>query len=200
MNMRKFFILVVLLICSCSTINTPMSRNTEVKFVGIPVLLCASGSAVRLDDDWMLTVAHNATILRLQGIEAFYHSKYDIALYRESGESEVAIGVVNESEVVVHHGYPYSIYLATKEGVYGGNVVMSNQGAVILGASSASIHNGMSGGGVYNSKGELVGINQGVLNDTLEWSNGNKIVKPTVFVPLIEVSDWLTEVTGNKYF
>lgn len=183
-----------------STEDTAQTRSVEKVFTGVPVLLSMEGSVARLDDEWMVTAAHNKPIFQLTGrTEVIYHPSCDIAVYRDNGVSETKVGTALIGEEVDHIGYPVGMPQATTTGVVIGDVNVPNYDCVFT-ATDAAMMSGMSGGGVYNKAGELVGINQGIMFSELEWLDGRTADNTAIFVSLLTVRDWLIEVTGNDYF
>ncbi|MFA0525418.1 hypothetical protein AB4517_17735 [Vibrio sp. 10N.222.52.C3] len=84
-------------------------------------------------------------------------------------------------------------------GYYIGEINVATWQGCTMSASTGLVRIGMSGGGVYNQHGELVGINHGYIPETVKWDYYEHH-QPAVFVSLLSVNDWLTEVTGNSYF
>lgn len=168
--------------------------NTGKKFVGIPVLLSMEGSYARLNEEWIITAAHNRPILPQ---ETFYHPICDVALYKDSSvtESVLDAGVVYYGEEVFHVGYPLLYGEVSQKGVVVGDTVGSDGCRYTI--TTASVMVGMSGGGVYNSQGELIGITNG-FSEKLVWQDGRVMEDMTLFITINAVKDWIEEVTGDK--
>lgn len=173
--------------------------NTHKVFVGIPAFLSLEGSVSRLDSEWMVTAAHNAPLLKAQLKDVFYHPKCDIALYRDRDDSfDGQVGKVYPNQNVYHVGYPTGMPMVSSLGQYAFDVSDPSDGCVYS-ATTSGVISGMSGGGVYNEKGELLGVTRGFISETITF-NGITVEDPAVFYSLLAVSDWLYEITGKKYF
>ena len=214
--MRTYFILLLISIgflsgCAngvsslASDLDPQIEHNNKKMFVGIPILFGLEASSVRLDENWILTAKHNKVLLNLLGIEAYYHPHCDIALIPEQGKGHSKVGLVYRGESVVHIGYPMAFPLAENHGIYLGEVLVDSWQKCVMSASTGVIATGMSGGGVYNKQGELVGINHGYVSskinweDHADWSN-HTAHNPSVFLALFAVKDWLNNTTGQDYF
>lgn len=200
--------LVLLLGCSSGSLvvdnyltNNIVTTNEKI-FVGVPLLLGLEGSSVRLNDEWVLTAAHNSPILFLQGYregeDVFYHPTCDVALVKEKGKGRNEIGLVYQGEKVTHVGYPIAGILSHNEGEYLADIVSHGWEECQMSASSSDVSKGMSGGGVYNEKGELVGITHGIAYGVVKWENGLSHNYPAVFTSIYVIQDWLYELTGEK--
>lgn len=168
--------------------------NTGKKFVGIPVLLSMEGSYARLNEDWVITAAHNRPILPQ---ETFYHPICDVALYKDNSvvESVLEAGVVYYGEEVFHVGYPLLYGEVSQKGVVVGDTIDDKGCRYTI--TTAVMRGGMSGGGVYNSQGHLIGINNGV-SEKLVWEDGRVMEDMTLFITINAVKDWIEELTGDK--
>lgn len=201
----------LVLLCGCvngiptiSTTTNAITENTEMVMFGVPILAGISASAARLDENWMVTAAHADTIIKLTGKEVFYHPTCDIALYRSKGTNTVPLGTLKLNDTVTHLGYYAGLLLVANEGKFVSTITKvesPNCKADVV--TTASAGGGMSGGGVYNSKGELVGITDAMYHETMV-IQGNpemkEVVAPTSFISLSDVAPWLTEVTGKEYY
>lgn len=177
-------------------------QNVEKIFVGIPWLLGAEGSAVRLNEEWMITATHNALIMELKFEEVYYHPTCDIAVYRDKGEGKSKVGNWNFGETLYSVGYPTLQHIKVREHKYLQNVVNPDRRYkdCIVAATEGKSTIGQSGGGVYNDRNELVGIVHGKFT-TLENHDGSVHTGGgMLFTSLYVVRDWLYEITGEKYF
>lgn len=178
-----------------------MTEQTEKIFVGIPIVLGFEGSVARLDEEWVVTVAHNKPILSMKREDVYYHPVCDIAVYRDKGIT-ADVGVVYQGDDITHVGYPmWALPMAANEGHFlGGLQMLEAPECKASAASDGVVVQGMSGGGVYNNKEELVGVNVGYYNKVTVEYHGVEYKDPSVFISLYDVREWLEEVTGNDYF
>jgi hypothetical protein len=177
-----------------------VSDNTMKKFIGIPSVIAIEGSAAKLDENWIITVAHNRPMLPKDTV---YHPKCDIALYKQrTNLKTLKEGLVYKNRNVYHIGYP-SVQIPLPEtvqkGVYKGDVIDPSDGC-IYSATTATIASGMSGGGVVNQKGELIGVTRGIMYGEIKWEDGTIVNSPAIFVPLYRFRDWIKSVTGVDYY
>jgi len=206
-SMYRIIVLVALLLTGCANglpdvngnIQDDIEENNEKIFVGIPFFMGLEGSVARLDDEWLVTAAHNKPILALTGKEVFYHPTCDIALVKKHGHSERSVGLVYPGQSVTHVGYPLGLPLSSSEGKYVGDVNVHGWEKCQMSGTTGVIMQGMSGGGVYNKEGQLIGVNHGFVSGDVKWPD-KSIHSPAVFVSLFAVRDWLSSVTGNHYF
>ncbi|MCC2525804.1 serine protease [Vibrio coralliilyticus] len=182
-----------------ANIDNDIEQSNEKIFVGLPVLASLEGTTVRLDDSWLLTAKHNHAILALQGADVYYHPDCDIALIRDDGISHTKVGVIHRDQKATHVGYPIGLPMSSSQGEYVGDIFVSGWDKCQKSATTGVVMAGMSGGGVYNEKGELIGINHGFSNATITWQDTD-VHRPAVFVSLYAVRDWLRTVTGKEYF
>ncbi|NRF81908.1 trypsin-like peptidase domain-containing protein [Vibrio coralliilyticus] len=207
--MRKYFVqLLVATMTGCangipdikSEIEDEIEASNEKIFVGLPVFASLEGTTVRLDESWLLTAKHNRAILTLQGAEVHYHPYCDIALVRNHGLPQTKVGLVYSGDDVSHIGYPIGLPISSSKGLYIGDIFVDGWDKCQKSASTGVVMAGMSGGGVYNKDGELVGINHGYTNGIITWSNNHVEERPAIFVSLYTVKDWLQSITGKDYF
>ncbi|AGG57812.1 hypothetical protein VPBG_00040 [Vibrio phage helene 12B3] len=180
--------------------DTPegVTNLVEKKFIGIPLVLGMEGNAVRLNSEWMITAKHNNLLIKETLIS---HPECDVAVYRDYDPSygQTPTGLLYEEQDAFVVGYPPTPFpLTSQKGNYLGEVDnLSWKGDCLFSALDASAVSGMSGSGVFSDKGELVGITHAVMDSKVTFSNGEK-VRPTLFLPLLRVKDWLYETTGVK--
>tara|TARA_B100001105_G_scaffold186434_1_gene151050 strand:+ start:9164 stop:9796 length:633 start_codon:yes stop_codon:yes gene_type:complete len=200
----------LVLLVGCSSVgplvDNYLTDNTVITnekiFVGIPLLFGLEGSSVRLNGEWVLTAAHNSPILFLQGYrkdkDVFYHPTCDVALVREGGLGRSDLGLVYQKGKVTHVGYPIVGILSRNEGEYLADIVSHDWKDCQMSASSGDVSKGMSGGGVYNENGELVGITHGIAHGVVKWESGLTYNYPAIFTSIYVIRDWLYELTGEK--
>ncbi len=177
-------------------------QNVEKIFVGIPWLLGAEGSAVRLNEEWMVTAAHNALIMELKLEEVYYHPTCDIAVYRDKGEGKSEVGNWNFGETLYSVGYPTLQHIKVREHKYLQNVTNPDHRYknCVVAATEGKSTIGQSGGGVYNDRNELVGIIHGTWKQLHNFDGSVNNEGGMLFTSLYVVQDWLYEITGEQYF
>lgn len=174
----------------------PVEDFVNKRFVGVPVLLSMEGSDVYLGGGWYISAAHNKLILALQLKNTTYHKICDVVVYKGKDKGEgVKLGSFDYGDTLYTVGYPMIMPLTSSKGTYQGYVYEPSNPCRYF-TTDAAIASGMSGGGVFNEKGELVGIIRGVMKTTLVWDNGHTIKNPTIFTNLEYVKDWLYNTTG----
>lgn len=174
--------------------DTPqVTQFVNKRFVGVPFLLGAEGTDVYIGNGYYLSAAHNKLILELQVRDTLYHEFCDIVIWkgRNIGDG-VKLGTFDINDTLYTVGYPMLMPLTSSKGTYHG-YVYEPDGRCRYFATDASISSGMSGGGVFNESGELVGIIRGVMRTTLKWANGHELKNPTVFtsVDIEYVRKWI---------
>ncbi|EGQ9284601.1 hypothetical protein F7U66_01840 [Vibrio parahaemolyticus] len=179
--------------------NEQQTQRTEKIFLGIPGVLSFEGSAVRLNEEWMLTAKHNFPILSLRK-EVHYHPRCDLALYRDPTDEpfeDVKIGTVYSGEPIQATGYPMYYPLTTTHGTFDLNVKLTfNQYEnCTFSAGGFGVMSGMSGGGIWHSEtGHLVGITHGfAIFPVKEYGLVG------LFVALQDLDEWFIEVTGKSF-
>ncbi|MBC5851160.1 S1 family peptidase [Vibrio metschnikovii] len=190
--------------CAGNGLVTPTTEmdNVDFKFIGIPVLLGMHGSAVRIDENWLLTARHNSIFLLFD--ELYKHPSCDIALIKDNGklDKEINFNLIKDDESVTHKGY--AGFLAMPSNGKGKFLQYLTFDKCTFGLTDAPIWSGMSGGAVYNSNNELVGINQSIIFD-VELKEGSMPLKEakrrSAFTPVCteEVGQWIEKITGVKY-
>ena len=123
--------------------QTPEGISENVEKVFVPPFM--EGSSVRLNDEWLLSAAHNKTIFFLQGREVYYHPTCDVALIRDHKEGVTTkVGSLNVGESVFVVGYPAAMPLMSHKGRHVGNITIPKT-PCIYGATNATTIGGMSG-------------------------------------------------------
>ncbi|AOQ26824.1 hypothetical protein [Vibrio phage S4-7] len=187
--------------------KTSSTERVEKIFTGIPLLLSVEGSSVRLDDTWYLTAAHNKTIMTLKLDDVYYHPYCGIALVKEyeEGVSPVTFSSIKENEPLTLIGYPMGTPLASNQGYHVGFLnIASYIKCTAVDATTATTVSGMSGGGVFNSNEEVVGVIGGIVTDDITIIGGKydqqTLTTSSYFTNVYEVRDWIESVTGVDYF
>lgn len=170
---------------------------TEKRFVGIPPLLAAEGSAVYLGNGWYVTAEHNKLILGAQMLDVVYHPTCDIALFRDTPKNMATtkLGMIRQGETTHTVGYPLSMPISASYGEYVGDF-FEPDAKCLYSATTSKVTSGMSGGGVWNDKGELVGIIRGVTSGEVKWEDGRTAYRPSAFTSVYVVREWIYKVTG----
>lgn len=183
---------------SISDESTPevVVQSTHKMFIGVPMLLSLEASYVTIGNGWALTAAHNKHIITLTGRKVIYHPYCDIALIRVSEDTTtVDLGKVYLRENIYASGYPVNFPLAYSKGEFIGDVILSGSPECVQSLSSFTVMSGMSGGGVWNDKEELVGTVVGIL-DEATMPDGTVYKDVSVWQPLFAVKDWIYKHTG----
>lgn len=175
--------------------ETPKGIQEKVhkNFLGIPALASLEGSSVDIFDGWRATVAHNKPMLI--GKEVVYHPTCDFALYKDVKSKETKLGTVSKNQEIFMTGYPTMGMFSSHVGEYLGDVTYDD---CLYSASNGTVIGGMSGGGVFNDAGELVGLNVGVVNDTVVWPNGESAKNISLFISIEYVKSFIEETTKEK--
>lgn len=199
---REISTVLIVAVSGCAANGVPtimddkpaaIARRTRKMFFGIPVLAGLEGSYAVLDNRWAVTVAHNEAILRATFKEAYYHPECDLALFRIDDGEEVELGLVYEGGKVKHSGYPIGLPLALNEGEFIGDVIVDKHPNCVMSMSTGSVMSAMSGGGVWNDKNELIGVNVGI-------GYTDKHDNITIWQSLYGQKDWIESVTGKDYW
>ena len=199
--------------CAANGLVTPKAQlnNVDFKFTGIPIALAMQGSAVRLDENWVLTAKHNAPSVLFDNL--ITHPICDIGVYKDKGEMEAPLSaiVAYENQEITTKGYA-GWFAMPAEGkgkfVQYVNVTATddpNSAMCKMALVDAPLWSGMSGGGAFTSEGNLLGINAATYQ-SLNAHPGNVIPikeqeRYSAIVPVCskQVSDWLQEVTGKNF-
>lgn len=203
--MSKLVLILSMVLTGCCANGIPnftagvpdiVSDNTHKMTIGL-----LEGSYTTINDEWSITVAHNKPIITLTGRTVFYHPTCDIALIKTRGKTDnnVKLGVYYPGDSLHNAGYPpFPLPLAYDKLEYLGDVSgvghLGTDKCPAYSYANGIVMGGMSGGGVWNSKNELVGVNVGFADITE--LNGVKHDSAFIFVPLLAVKDWIHEVTG----
>jgi hypothetical protein len=206
-NITKFLFLSFLLQgCTINGFYEGYSSDTpddilkynDKKFLGIPFLLAFEGSSVKLNNQWRATVAHNRPLL--VGQEVYYHPRCDFALIKIADEGDYPeVGFAFYEKNVFHVGYPIFGIGSSHKGEARGDVINTTDNCMYS-ATDGTVISGMSGGGVFNESGQLVGVTTGVMFNNLEWPDGKTELFPSVFMPLAGVEDFIYEITGIDFY
>ncbi len=178
----------------------PEKNKPTIKYlpIGIPFLLGGHGSSVPLTENLSLTAKHIATYTYNSVVA--YHPDCDIAIIEQDNSKEdlVALGNIYPEKAVSTYGRGLTGNLLEGVGKYYLDVnfidsdLFENCPASVM---DAPIQSGMSGGGVFNDSGELVGIISGMSGAKFKLLDGQELnlERVSVFVSTNFVKDWIKE-------
>ncbi len=184
----------------------PEKNKPTIKYlpIGIPFLLGGHGSSVPLTENLSLTAKHIATYTYNSVVA--YHPDCDIAIIEQDNSKEdlVALGNIYPEKAVSTYGRGLTGNLLEGVGKYYLDVnfidsdLFENCPASVM---DAPIQSGMSGGGVFNDSGELVGIISGMSGAKFKLLNGQELnlERVSVFVSTNFVKDWIKEQVTAYY-
>ncbi|WP_261821303.1 S1 family peptidase [Vibrio palustris] len=182
-----------------------MAPTIDYEFVGIPFLYHGFGSSVPITRDLSLTAAHVARV-NWDDVIA-YHPRCDIAIIR--ADNRLArklpdLGLIHTNEDMTTYGRDGTGNLLKGEGKYRLDINFSNHSFFDhcqASVTDAPIREGMSGGGAFNSHGELVGIISAMASSNTRLANGEKLPfeRLSLFVSLNQVRDWLDLEIAKHY-
>lgn len=166
--------------------------------IGIPFFLGGHGSSVPLTENLSLTAKHIATYTYNSVVA--YHPDCDIAIIEQKNDKNdlVALGDVYPDKSVSTYGRGLTGNLLEGSGKYYLDVnfvdsdLFENCPASVM---DAPIQSGMSGGGVFNENGELVGIISGMSGENFKLLDGRELnlERVSVFVSTNFVKGWIEE-------
>lgn len=176
-----------------SSVDKPYMDNVQSISIGVPILLGLSGSEVVVNNQYTLSARHNGIVLPDSAIK---HPDCDIAIYPTEGfYSGLELGTLNIGAKVFFTGKVAPILPKQHlEGVYIGDAigVFGKEDKCLYSFSTSGNIAGMSGGGVFNEGGELVGIVVGILYGWFEL-DGEVYYNPSIFLRTEYVINWIKE-------
>ncbi len=198
-------ILMAINLTGCFLVNgkltaVPEKNKPAIKYlpIGIPFLLGGHGSSVPLTEKLSLTAKHIATYAYNSVVA--YHPDCDVAIIEQENTKEelVASGYIYPEKSVATYGRGLTGNLLEGTGKYYLDVnfvdsdLFKNCPASVM---DAPIQSGMSGGGVYNEKGELVGIISGMSGANFKLLDGKELnlERVSVFVSTNFLKEWIEE-------
>ncbi|MGF1766009.1 serine protease [Enterovibrio makurazakiensis] len=217
-TLRTVFISIcaLVLLQGCFLINGPLEyaeatygEDTNVPSVnylpiGIPFLLGGHGSSVPISQELSLTAKHIAQ-LDYSSVVA-YHPDCDIAIIKENnvGKSFAPIGTIQRDQATTTVGMGLTGKVLIGEGKYYIDVNFVDSSLFARCPASitdAPVQSGMSGGGVFNENGELVGIISGISGSGFKLLDGTDLgnERTSVFVSTLHVKPWLVETIESFY-
>ncbi|UXI00949.1 serine protease [Photobacterium sp. TY1-4] len=190
---RTGLCLSVCMLASCVTSNGPVSpanphQANQMVVVGIPLLLGGFGSAVPVNDQYMITAKH---VARLSwDFEVIHHPFCDLSLIRRRADFIPTWGLIYPDQPVSHHGHSLLGNTIKGKGKYLQDVIDTNTDC-LYSLSDAPVMSGMSGGPVFNQYGDIVGITVAIVNNPEDLRNLRPARRYSQFVPATLIFDWL---------
>lgn len=190
---RLLLLCFSLLLTSCVMSNGPVSQASnhhanQMVVVGIPLLLGGFGSAVPVNDQYMITAKHVAQLS--WDFEVIHHPFCDLSLIRRHADSIPTWGLIYPDQPVSHHGHSLLGNSIKGKGKYLQDVIDTNTDC-LYSLSDAPVMSGMSGGPVFNQYGEIVGITVAIVNNPEDLRNLRPAPRYSQFVPATLIFDWL---------
>ncbi|MGR5148371.1 S1 family peptidase [Photobacterium alginatilyticum] len=168
--------------------QAPGSQANQMVMIGIPLLLGGFGSAVPVNDEYMITAKH---VARLSWDFSVIHHPYcDLALIRRSSDRIPTWGLIYPDQPVSHHGHSLVGNSIKGDGKYLQDVIDTNTDC-LYSLSDAPVMSGMSGGPVFNPDGEIAGITVAIVHNPEDLRNLRPAVRYSQFVPATLIFDWL---------
>ncbi|MGL4826539.1 MAG: serine protease [Vibrionaceae bacterium] len=177
----------------------------DFEITGVPPFYIGYGSSVPITENLSLTAAHVARLNYARVIA--YHPICDIALIAADnrGEKFPSMGLVYKNQEVTTYGVNFNGDILVGRGYYRRDLKFVNYFYFYKCPASvmdAPIQNGMSGGGTFNSFGELVGIivASADKSDT-RLVSGEMLPyeRISLFVSINYVRDWLVDTVEQYY-
>ncbi|WP_237157006.1 serine protease [Photobacterium rosenbergii] len=186
-------LLATLVLSGCVTSNGPVQQTyqhsaNEMVVIGVPMLMGGFGSAVPINDDYMITAKHVAQLSWDTGV--IYHPACDLALIPRASNAQPTWGLIYPDQAVIHHGHSLVGTTVSGEGKYLQDVVDTNTDC-LYSLSDAPVMSGMSGGPVFNEDGEIAGITVAIVNNPEDLQNLKPATRYSQFVPSPLIFDWL---------
>ncbi|MBY5948064.1 serine protease [Photobacterium rosenbergii] len=186
-------LLATLVLSGCVTSNGPVQQTyqhsaNEMVVIGVPMLMGGFGSAVPINDDYMITAKHVAQLSWDTGV--IYHPACDLALIPRVSNAQPTWGLIYPDQAVIHHGHSLVGTTVSGEGKYLQDVVDTNTDC-LYSLSDAPVMSGMSGGPVFNEDGEIAGITVAIVNNPEDLQNLKPAARYSQFVPSPLIFDWL---------
>ena len=186
-------LVATLALSGCVSSNGPVQQTyqhsaNEMVVIGVPMLMGGFGSAVPVNDNYMITAKHVAQLSWDTGV--IYHPACDLALIPRSSKAQPTWGLIYPNQAVIHHGHSLVGTTVSGEGKYLQDVVDTNTDC-LYSLSDAPVMSGMSGGPVFNEEGEIAGITVAIVNNPEDLQNLKPATRYSQFVPSPLIFDWL---------
>ncbi|WP_161781055.1 trypsin-like peptidase domain-containing protein [Photobacterium galatheae] len=198
----------VLFIGGCSNGVLQDYHGTEIdidtQIIGIPLLLGSSGSSVPITKNLSLTAKHVASYD--YSLVVAHHPDCDISIIEKdnTGKQRHKMGVIYPEQKVKTFGKSFMNPLKTiyGEGVYKLDIQMKesmwHNRKCIISVLNSPIQVGMSGGGVFNEKNELVGIiNAMGTSDTQLIETGERLGRVSMMTSTNFLRQWINKVVDQ---
>lgn len=205
-----FFVISSFVLVGCvhsngATKSAMKHPDINYEFLGVPILFQGYGTSVPITNELSLTAAHVAALSYNKVIA--YHPHCDIALIQSDNTLDTLspLGMVHSGELVKAFGMDATGDVITSSGIYHLDLNFVNDKKYAKCPSSitdAAIQGGMSGGGAYNDKDELVGILTGIADkrDTrLVSGEPLDIERLSIFIPTHYLEPWIKESMASYY-
>ena len=181
------------ILSGCISSNGPVQQTyqhsaNEMVVIGVPMLMGGFGSAVPVNNDYMITAKHVAQLSWDAGV--IYHPACDLALIPRKSSAQPTWGLIYPDQSVIHHGHSLVGTTISGEGKYLQDVVDTNTDC-LYSLSDAPVMSGMSGGPVFNEEGEIAGITVAIVNNPEDLQNLKPATRYSQFVPSPLIFDWL---------
>ncbi|RBM34208.1 serine protease [Vibrio tarriae] len=212
--LSKFIVTLatILSLSGCASSNGPLQVTEHNKapaidfeMTGIPLIYFGYGSSVPITENLSLTAAHVAK-LNYDRVIA-YHPTCDIALVESDnrGKNFPKMGLVYQDQPVTTYGVNGSGAVVSGYGHYRMDLNFVNYRyfkdcpASVM---DAPVQAGMSGGGTFNNRGDLVGIIAAMADkDSTRLVNGEALPydRLSLFISINYVRGWLDNAVNQYY-
>lgn len=187
-----------------SIVNQAHSPSVNYLPIGIPFIFGGHGTSIPITQNLSLTAKHVATQTHYTIVAA--HPDCDIAIIQENNSHAKfpALGLIYPKASLSTYGKDMIGNLISGEGKYFQDVHFLDSALFQKCPASitdAPVQSGMSGGGVFNQQGELVGIISGLSNHQFKLVNGFDLgnQRTSIFVPIFYVKEWLIRKIDSFY-
>lgn len=174
-----------------SVSHADSNEANHLVIIGVPMLLGGFGSSVPVNEEYQITARHVAQVS--WDLDVIHHPRCDLSLVRASSSHIPQWGLIYPDEKVTHEGHSLLGNKVKGEGKYLQDVFDTNTDC-LYSLSDAPVMSGMSGGPVFNDKGEIVGITVAIVNNPEDLTNLRPAERYSQFVPATLIFDWLKQL------